>query len=196
MKVIVIGASGRIGQAVVSALVERHEIIRASRSGDVQVDLSDPDSIHAMYDAVPDPGAVVCAAGSGAFRPLDQLTDDDFAFGLRNKLMGQANLVRYGRNRLGDNVSFTLTSGILAHQPGPVTALISVLNAAVEAFVKAAAIDMPRGQRINVVCPPMVKETAEKMGWGPGGMPAAEVAEFYVKAVEGDMNGRSIGPLH
>jgi len=196
MKVVVIGASGTIGQAVVTALGERHEVIRASRSGEVKVDLSDPKSIRTMYDIVTNIDAIVCAAGTAAFGPLDQLADDDFAFGLENKLMGQLNLVRYGRICLGDNASFTLTSGILAHQPGPATALISVINAGIEVFIKAAAIDMPRGQRVNAVCPPLVKETAEKLGWGPGGIPAAEVAEFYVQALEGDMNGRSIGPLH
>jgi NAD(P)-dependent dehydrogenase (short-subunit alcohol dehydrogenase family) len=71
-----------------------------------------------------------------------------------------------------------------------------VINSGVEAFARAMALDMPRGQRINVVCPPLVKETAEKMGWGEGEMTADEVAQYYVQAVEGDLNGELLGPLH
>jgi NAD(P)-dependent dehydrogenase (short-subunit alcohol dehydrogenase family) len=196
MKILVVGASGTIGGAVVSAFGSRHEVICASRNEDVRVDLSDPNSIKSMYEAVENIDAVVSAAGTGAFKPLDQLTDEDFESSLGNKLMGQINLVRYGRSHLNDNGSFTLVSGILAHRPNPGTVLISVINSGVEAFARAMALDMPRGQRINVVCPPLVKETAEKMGWGEGAMTADEVAQYYVQSVEGDLNGESLGPLH
>ena len=196
MKILVVGASGTIGSSVASALGSRHEVIRTSRNEDVRVDLSEPNSIKSMYESVDQIDAVVCAAGTGAFKPLDQLTDEDFESSLGNKLMGQINLVRYGRSHLNDNGSFTLVSGILAHRPNPGTVLISVINSGVEAFARAMALDMPRGQRINVVCPPLVKETAEKMGWGEGEMTADEVAQYYVQAVEGDLNGELLGPLH
>ena len=196
MKILVVGASGTIGSAVASTLGSRHEVIRASRNEDVRVDLSDPSSIKRMYESVDQLDAVVSAAGTGAFKPLDQLTDEDFQSSLGNKLMGQINLVRYGRPHLNDKGSFTLVSGILAHRPNPGTVLISVINSGVEAFARAMALDMPRGQRINVVCPPLVKETAEKMGWGEGQLTADEVAQYYVQSVEGDLNGELLGPLH
>jgi len=196
MKIIVVGATGTIGQAVAAALGERHEVLKASRKGDVRVDLTDPGSIRAMFESCTDLDAVVCAAGDAAFAGLDELTDDDFAFGLAGKLMGQINLVRFGRQCLRDGGSFTLTSGMLAHRPTAQTALISTLNMGVEGFVAAAARDMPRGLRINAVSPPLVTEPAEKMGWGAKGTPAAEVAELYVQAVEGDMTGQALGPMH
>ena len=196
MKIIVVGASGTIGQAVVAALAERHEVIGASRKGEVKVDLSDAASIRAMYDTCGNLDAVVCAAGDAAFASLDELTDDDFTFGLAGKLMGQINLVRFGRDRLRDRGSFTLTSGMLAHRPTAATPLITTLNAGVEGFVRAAAIAMPRDLRINAVCPPLVKETAQKMGWGAKGTPSAEVAELYVQAIEGDLTGQALGPMH
>jgi NAD(P)-dependent dehydrogenase (short-subunit alcohol dehydrogenase family) len=195
MKILLVGASGTIGSAVAQQFEDRHEIIKASRSGDIRIDLSDPKSIIKMYEQVDRVDAVISAAGDGAFGALDQLTDEDFQYSLGNKLMGQINLVRFGREHVNDRGSFTITSGILAHQPGPKTVLITVLNAGVEAFAQAMAPQMPRGQRINVVCPPLVKETAEKMGFA-GGVPAAEVAQDYVRAVEGDANGEMIGPLH
>lgn len=73
--------------------------------------------------------------------------------------------------------------------------LITTLNARVEGFVRAAALGMHSGQRINAVSPPVVKETAQKLDWGDGGVPAAEVARAYVAAVENDINGQVIDPL-
>ena len=128
MKVILVGASGTIGSAVAEALADKHEVISASRNGDDKIDLSDPRSITAMYETVGKIDAVISTAGSGAFGPLDALTDEDFSFGLGNKLMGQINLVRLGRDYVNDNGVFALTSGILAIQPNPASVLLTTLN--------------------------------------------------------------------
>ncbi|HEX2203931.1 MAG TPA: NAD-dependent epimerase/dehydratase family protein [Longimicrobium sp.] len=128
MRVIVVGASGTIGRAVAEALDGEHEVLRASRSsGDLRVDLASADSIRRMYDAAGEVDAVVCCAGSARFKPLRELSDDDFAFSLGNKLMGQVNLVRLGVGRV--RASFTLTSGVLGQEPMPGSAAISVVNA-------------------------------------------------------------------
>ena len=196
MRIIVVGASGTLGKAAVDALKQQHDIIHASRNGEVQVDLSDPASIKAMYAQVTDIDAVVCAAGDARFGPLADLTDADFDLSLGNKLMGQINLVRFGREHLNEAGVFTLTTGMLAHMPNAATVMLTMINRALEAFVEAAALDMPRNQRLNAVCSPMAKETAEKMGWGPGGVPAAEIAKYYVQSLESDLNGALIGPAH
>ena len=196
MRIIVVGASGTLGIATVNALKQHHEIIRASRQGDIQVDLSIPESIKAMVQQVSDIDAIVSTAGDAEFGPLDALSDKDFEFSLGNKLMGQINLVRYGRAYLNEGGVFTLSTGILAHNPNAATVMLTMINRGLEAFVEAAALDMPKSQRLNAVCPPMAKETAEKMGWGPGGVPAAEIAKYYVQSVESHLNGALIGPAH
>lgn len=193
MRILLIGATGTIGQAVGSALSDDHELIAASRSSEVKIDLNDPQSITAMYETVGTVDAVISTAGSGKFGPLDDLADGDFAYGLGNKLMGQINLVRLGKGHVGENGSFTLTSGILADQPNPASVLITTLNAGVEGFVRAAALGMLNGQRVNVVSPPMVKETAQKLGWGDGGVPAHEVADLYINSLNPQLNGSVIG---
>jgi len=190
MRIILIGATGTIGGAVANILSARHEVISASRSGDIRVDLSDPRSISAMYEKVGKIDAIVSAAGSGAFGPLDALTDEDFAFGLGNKLMGQVNLVRIGSRYINDNGSFTLTSGVLAQEPMPGSVSISMANAALEGFTRAAALELADGQRVNTVSPVFVRETMEMMGMDSAwGMPAAQVAYAYKTAVEGDASG-------
>jgi NAD(P)-dependent dehydrogenase (short-subunit alcohol dehydrogenase family) len=196
MRIIVVGATGTIGSAVVEVLSSNHEVISASRNGDVQIDLSDPLSIAAMYEATGKVDAVISTAGTGAFGPIDALSDEDFAFGLGNKLMGQINLVRYGRDYMNDGGFFTLTSGILADQPNPASVLITTLNAGVEGFARAAALGMPRGLAVNVVSPPMIRETAEKLGWGSGGTPVSEVADYYLQSLEPGRNGTVLGPTH
>jgi len=101
MKIIIIGATGTIGGAVASSLENEHEVIGASRNGDVRVDLSNPASIKAMYQSVQDIDAVISAAGEARFGSIDSLAHEYFNLGLKSKLMGQINLVRYGRNCSG-----------------------------------------------------------------------------------------------
>ena len=196
MKIIVIGASGTIGQAVVTALEKDHEVIKASRSGDIKVDLNNPDSIKAFYSHQSGIDVIISVAGDGKFGPLDQLTDSDFDLGLQSKLMGQVNLVRFGLKRINPGGVFILTTGIMAHQPNPASVMLTMINRGLEGFVEAAALNLTEGRRIYAVCPPLAKETAEKMGWGPGGMPASEIANYYVRALDEGLNGVSLGPAH
>jgi NAD(P)-dependent dehydrogenase (short-subunit alcohol dehydrogenase family) len=196
MRILIIGAHGTIGREIVNALAE-HEIISASRSGsEIQVDITDPASIRAMYDKVGRVDAVISAAGSGAWKPLAELTDEDFARSLGYKLMGQVNVVRYGFGHVSDGGSITTTSGILARSPVPNGAAISLVNAGLEGFTRGAALEAPRGIRVNVVSPPWVTETLIEMGSTDlsYGLPSATVAKAYVRSVTGSETGQVIEP--
>lgn len=196
MNVLVVGGTGTIGGAVVELLSDQHELVVAGHTtGEVQVDLADPESINNLYDSVGPLDAVLSCAGEAAFGALEALSDDDFALSLSNKLMGQVNLVRRGIASVRDGGSFTLTSGVLSQGPMPGSAAISLVNAGVEGFVRAAALEMPRDLRVNVVSPPWVEETLEAMGedFGPS-LPASIVATAYRKSLEGAMNGETIDP--
>ena len=196
MRILLIGATGTIGEAVAAALAPRPDVVRASRQqADQQVDLADPASIRALFRRVGRVDAIVSAAGNAAFKPLADLGDEDFAFSLGNKLMGQVNLVRLGLDGVKDNGSITLTSGVLAQDPEPGTAAISLVNAGLEGFGRAAALEAPRGIRINVVSPPWVTETLAAMGRPlDAGLPAEVVAQAYVRSVEGSETGQVISP--
>ena len=150
MKVLLIGASGIIGKGVDAELSARHDIIRASRnSGDVTVDLKDPASIRAMFEKVGAVDAVVSTTGKVHFGDFADMDEEKYRIGIDDKLFGQVNLVLIGRDYVADNASFTLTTGILSRDPIRYGSSASMVNGAIESFVKAAAIEMKPGQRIN-----------------------------------------------
>jgi NAD(P)-dependent dehydrogenase (short-subunit alcohol dehydrogenase family) len=195
MKVVLIGASGTIGGAIVKLLEKRHEIVAVSRSaGGHRADITDKSSLERALAAIGRVDAIVSAAGSAAFKPLAALTDADFEKSLHDKLMGQVNVVRVGGQYIRPGGSITLTSGVLAQEPMPGASAISLVNAGLEGFARSAALELKSGNvRLNVVSPPWITETlvALKMDPSPG-LPAAEVAKAYAWSVEGGVTGQII----
>jgi NAD(P)-dependent dehydrogenase (short-subunit alcohol dehydrogenase family) len=194
MRVLVVGASGTIGRAVVVELRERHEILAAGRSsGEVRVDITDTASIRAAFAAAGPIDAVVSAAGKVKFAPFAEMAEADYRIGLADKLMGQVNLVLIGREFVADGGSFTLTTGVLDSDPIRMGSSASMVNGAVNAFVVASAIEMPRGLRINAVSPGVITEAMPDYapffrGFEP--VPAARAALAYAKSVEGAQTGQ------
>lgn len=193
MKIVVIGSTGTIGAAVVRALAKQHEVIGIHRKSDPGVDITQAASIKNLFDKITGIDAVISCAGGAAWKPLDQLTDEDFAMSLGYKLMGQANIVRAALRHVRDGGSVTVTSGILAQKPMVGSAAVSLVNAGLEGFVRAAALEAPRRIRVNVVSPPWVTETLAKLGMDTShGLPADRVAQAYVSVVEGTQQGATI----
>lgn len=146
MKILLVGASGTIGRAVQAELAQRHEVVRINRgSGDLRVDITDAASIRAMYAQAGAFDALVSTTGSVHFGPLAEFTAAEFDVGLRNKLMGQVNLVMLGLATIRDGGSFTLTSGLLNDDPIRLGASAAMVNGALDGFVRGAAIELPRG---------------------------------------------------
>ena len=193
MKILVIGATGTIGKAVADRLSNQHEVIAAGyRDGDVTVDLGNADSIKIMFEKTGPVDAIVSTAGLANFGPLSEQIDADYTLALNNKLMGQVNLIRIGRDYINNHGSITLTSGILSRQPMPGSASISMVNGALESYVKAAALEL-ENIRVNVVAPAFVKETMEMMGMDSTyGVSAVDTSIAYDVAVNGDMHGETL----
>jgi len=193
MRILLIGASGTVGQAIVGALTH-HELIRAGRSsGDVRVDLTDMASVERLYREVGQLDAVVTAAGHVHFGALVDTTPAQFMSGLQDKLMGQVNAVMAGIPFLRDGGSFTLTSGITAQQPIRLGTNATTVNAAIEGFVRSASTELPRGLRINGVSATVLTEALEAYGpYFPGfeAVPGARVGQVYRRSVEGVETGR------
>jgi NAD(P)-dependent dehydrogenase (short-subunit alcohol dehydrogenase family) len=189
MRIIVVGGTGTIGSAVVQELSSRHEVIVATRrGGDVSVDVTSEDSIRSLFRAVDRFDAVAFAAGAVHFVPFAEMTAVNYQVGLKDKLMGQVNIVLIGREYIQDNGSFTLISGILSDDPIRTGSSASMVNGAIDGFVRGAAIEMPRGIRINAVSASVVTEAMESYGpyfRGYVSVPTAKVALAFSKSIEG-----------
>ncbi|WP_020593271.1 short chain dehydrogenase [Kiloniella laminariae] len=194
MKIVLVGASGIIGKAVLAELKQRHDVITASRtSGDIQIDISDTKSILEGLASVGAFDALVSATGSVHFGDFNEMQEEEYQIGIANKLMGQVNLVLIGREFINPNGSFTLTTGILNRDPIRYGSSASMVNGALDAFVKAAAIEMPKGLRINSVSPTVITEAMGKYapyfrGFAPVSAELAALA--YSKSVEGHQTGQ------
>ena len=194
MRILVVGASGRLGSAVVSALEDRHELVTASRSsGDHIVDLRNPATIASLYASVGPVDAVACTAGKTPYAALDELSSDQFAEGVRDKLLGQIELVRQGARHLRDGGSFTLVSGVLGVDPIRTGAVASTVNGGIDSFVRAAAIELPRGLRVNAVSATVFAEAWDVYGSLFPGFKPVPVADAASRVREVD-RGRAHRP--
>ncbi|GGF09979.1 short chain dehydrogenase [Hymenobacter cavernae] len=193
MKIIIVGATGTIGKKVTAALENDHELVKVgSKSGDIQADITSSESIEAMYKQVGAFDALISTAGGAHFGPLTGMTATDFQKGLNNKLLGQVNLVLIGQHYINPKGSFTLSSGILSDDPIRNGANITTVNAAVNAFVLAAAIELENGVRINAVSPGLVEDSAAMLPAFPGHALAKMdvVVRAYLKSVLGAQTGQ------
>ena len=195
MKIIIVGASGTLGKKVTEDLEKDHEVIKVgTKSGDLQADLTDPASLEEMFKKAGSFDALICAAGSGHFGPLHEMTTEDFQKGINSKLMGQVNLVLLGQHYINRGGSFTLISGVLSDDPVKNSVNLAAVNSAVNGFVKAAALELKDGVRINVVSPGVVEDSPQLFEVFPGHRPVSmeRVVYAYRKSVLGHITGQVI----
>ena len=192
MKFLVVGSTGLIGSYVAKTLSKHGTVIGVSRTTQISVDVKDPASIKAMYEKVGKVDAVASCIGKVAFKPIAELTYEDYLMGLKDKALGQVELVRAGIDFLNDAGSFTLMTGVLARDPIPAGSVAALANGAIESFTLAAAIDLPRGIRINTVSPNVLVEATSYHASFPGfhQVTAQSVADAYVKSILGKQTGQ------
>lgn len=194
MKILLIGAAGKLGTAVAGVLTERgHEVLTVGRSsGDLRFDISDPSQTTALYDRVGQVDAVASAAGDVPYKPVVDMAPEDYESAFRGKVRSQIELVRQGVARIAERGSFTVITGVLARDPIRTSSAASMANGAMEAFVRAAALEIAP-QRINAISPTVFTESLGKYGAFFPGIPSvdlAEVAQAYVRSIEGADTGR------
>lgn len=182
MRILIIGASGAIGKIIAPAIREKHEVITAGRnSGDVITDISSVSSIENLFNQVANIGAVICVAGDSVSGDLLSMDQEKYTIGIRQKLVAQVNLVLIGLKYINDNGSFTLISGKMGEKPAKGSSGKSVINGAVNSFVLAAALEMPRGIRINTISPSKLSDIS-----------ARDLINAYLKSIETSTHGEII----
>lgn len=194
MRIIIIGGTGTIGSAVAKELSPRHDlVIVGHKGGDLTCDMGSEESIVQFFEKVGKFDAVIVTTGAVHFEELSKMTSAKYQVGLNSKLMGQVNVVLIGCRTIANGGSFTLTSGSLSHDPIKAGSSASMVNSAIDGFVRAAAIELPRGIRINAISPTVLTESLPKYGpffIGHESVPAARVALAYSKSVEGLQTGQ------
>lgn len=198
MKIVIVGASGTMGQYLANVLEkENHEVIRASRSSEeIQVDTTSTQSIEAMFARIGTFDALISTAGETFVGPWENLNDQTFKKGIEGKMMGQINLVLIGQHYINPKGSFTLITGALTHEPQINFANASAINGAVEGFVRASAIELSNGIRINAVSPTVIENSPQYFPYFPGEMPTTmKQLEFgFKKSLFGAVTGHIIKP--
>ncbi len=197
MKILLVGGQGTIGKKIKNRLAAENEVITAGRnSGDVRVDMTEPQSVEEMFKKVGKVDAVIVTAGSAPVKPLMDTSYDDFLKGVKYKMMGQIQVAMSATGYLNKGGSVTLTSGILAEDPIPHGTVLSTVNSAVNGFVIGAYGDFLRqGFRINVVSPPLVADSAPALAkYFPGHTPApmSHVVDCYIKSLKTLITGQVI----
>ncbi|MEA5257305.1 short chain dehydrogenase [Arcicella aquatica] len=197
MKIIIVGATGTMGKHLVSVLEKEHEIIKVgAHGGDIITDITSTESIENMFKQVGSFDALISTAGPTYVGPWKKMTDKEFRKGLEGKLMGQINLVLIGQHFIKPKGSFTLISGALTHEPQLNFANASAANGAVEAFVRAAAIELENGVRINAVSPTVIEASPQYFPFFPGEIPVTmkQLEYGFRKSVFGANTGQIIKP--
>lgn len=193
MKIVLVGAQGTVGRHVKQLLqCEKHEVISVGKSrGDYQVNIESRESLASLFKKVGPFDALVNASGDVEFAPFTDLSKQKWEKSLQSKLLGQINMTQEAIPYLRDNGSITLVSGILGDEFIPAGAAAAVVNGAIENFAKAAALELPKGIRINVVSPTWLSDSA----YGPFfpgfvSVEGSHVAQAYKKSICGLQTGK------
>ncbi|WP_297793881.1 short chain dehydrogenase [uncultured Eudoraea sp.] len=196
MTILIIGGKGTIGSKLTAYFSKKHEVLTAGRSkADLLVDISNSESIEALFKKTGPVDAIICCAGEAKWAPFNELSEEDFYIGIRSKLMGQVNLVRIGKNHVNAKGSITLTTGILADDPVVMTTSAAMVNGAIHSFVKSVILEMENEIRVNAVSPGLVEKAVDKYGdYFPGHtpIPMDKMLRGYIRSVEGKVNGEII----
>jgi len=197
MKIIIVGGTGTMGKHLTSAFKKDHEIITvAHKGGDIQADITSTDAIENLFKQAGPFDALISTAGPTYTGPWKNLTDKEFRKGVEGKMMGQINLVLIGQHYINAKGSFTLITGALSHDPQKNFANASAANGAVEGFVRAAAIELENGIRINAVSPTVIEDSPQYFPYFPGDIPVTmqQLEYGFRKSVFGANTGQIIKP--
>ncbi|HHF0518557.1 TPA: short chain dehydrogenase [Vibrio alginolyticus] len=189
-KVLILGSTGLVGSALVEKLKGSVEVVEASfNHPENPFDLANPDSLKALFEKVGNVDAILCTAGVANLSDWAAADDSEWEFGIKNKMMGQINTLRFGEKYVNDGGAIVLTSGVLAQYPFKGSSIVTTVNAAVEAAVKSASVEVDR-IRFNAVSPGWVAETMVAMGMDPEpGLPASKVAQYYIDLMNESASG-------
>ena len=192
-KIVVVGATGRLGRVVVGGLSD-YEVIRAGRSGpDLKIDALDFESVSDVFASIGTFDGLISCIGGTPFKTFEELTMEDFALGLSKKCFSQLNLAKAAIPYLTENGSITLTSGIIGDEPILAGSCAAAANGALNTCVSTLAAEYAGKLRINIVSPSIIENSVEDYGMLFDGFePTSKkrIVEAYRRTISAPISGR------
>ncbi|MDG1869902.1 MAG: short chain dehydrogenase [Candidatus Thioglobus sp.] len=192
-KIVVVGATGRLGRVVVGGLSD-YEVVRAGRSGpDLKIDALDFESVSDVFASVGTFDGLISCIGGTPFKTFEELTMEDFALGLSKKCFSQLNLAKAAIPYLTENGSITLTSGIIGDEPILAGSCAAAANGALNMCVSTLAAEYAGKLRINIVSPSIIENSVEDYGMLFDGFePTSKkrIVEAYRRTISAPISGR------
>jgi NAD(P)-dependent dehydrogenase (short-subunit alcohol dehydrogenase family) len=192
-KIVVVGATGRLGRVVVGGLND-YEVIRAGRSGpDLKIDALDFESVSDVFASIGTFDGLISCIGGTPFKTFEELTMEDFALGLSKKCFSQLNLAKAAIPYLTENGSITLTSGIIGDEPILAGSCAAAANGALNMCVSTLAAEYAGKLRINIVSPSIIENSVEDYGMLFDGFePTSKkrIVEAYRRTISAPISGR------
>jgi NAD(P)-dependent dehydrogenase (short-subunit alcohol dehydrogenase family) len=142
---------------------KRHEVIALPGKSLPALDIEKAQDLKKFLTKMEPIDHIVCSGGSVAFGPtFQEVTDEQMQVRINSKLMGQVNQVHFGHEKLTKGESILLTGGIIAYKPiFSSSCQVGLINLVLNGFMTGAGSDLKEtGARINVIHPPLIKETA------------------------------------
>ena len=192
-KIVVVGATGRLGRVVVDGLND-YEVIRAGRSGpDLKIDALNFESVSDVFASIGTFDGLISCIGGTPFKTFEELTMEDFALGLSKKCFSQLNLAKAAIPYLTENGSITLTSGIIGDEPILAGSCAAAANGALNTCVSTLAAEYAGKLRINIVSPSIIENSVEDYGMLFDGFePTSKkrIVEAYRRTISAPISGR------
>ncbi|MFC9604192.1 SDR family oxidoreductase [Streptomyces niveus] len=170
--VVVVGGTSGIGLAIAErALAAGARVTAASRNpgrhastmsagiATEQVDVTSAASIESLLERVGPFDHLSISAGVTALGTVRELDADGARAFFDTKFWGAYNGVRAAADRIAKDGSIVLIGGIASRKHGPGRPTMAAINASLEAFGKANAVDLAP-VRVNVIAPGLVETPA------------------------------------
>jgi NAD(P)-dependent dehydrogenase (short-subunit alcohol dehydrogenase family) len=158
-KIVVVGGSKGIGQAIVSSLVEDNVVINISRSAPLQPHANLTHyNCDILTDDLPEIEAVdtlIYCPGSINLKPISRLKLDDFREDFEINVIGAVKTVQKYLPKLknGNSPSVLLFSTVAAKLGMPYHASIAASKSAIEGLAKSLGAELAPNIRVNVIAP-------------------------------------------
>lgn len=158
-KVLIIGGTKGIGKAIVSEIIEEHEVVCLSRNIS---DFTHNNYKHIKFDVLNDEfpeieslDTLIYCPGTINLKPISTLTLDDFRYDFELNVIGAVKAIKKYLNLLkkSENPSILMFSTVATKLGMPYHSSVSVSKSGIDGLVKTLGAELAPKVRINAIAP-------------------------------------------